>query len=72
MIDSSLYAPSHQFTQSAGAVKYTKCTSTERSPLPTTLNNLELWGMRGTYSLPSLPGPFWLGVIGTDRVLSVG
>ena len=33
---------------------------------------LELWGMRSTPSLPSLPGPFWMGVVALDRVLSMG
>ena len=31
---------------------------------------LELWGMRSTTS--SLPGPLWPGVVGLDRVLSMG
>ena len=33
---------------------------------------LELWGMQSTPSLPSLPGPLWPGVVGPDRVLSMG
>ena len=33
---------------------------------------LELWGMRSTPSLPSLPGSLWPGVVAPDRVLSVG
>ena len=33
---------------------------------------LELWGMRITPSLPSLPGPLWPRVVTTDRVLSMG
>ena len=28
---------------------------------------LELWGMRSTPSLPSLPGPLWLGVVAPDK-----
>ena len=28
---------------------------------------LELWGMRSTPSLPSLPGPFWPGVVALDK-----
>ena len=28
---------------------------------------LELWGMRSTPSLPSLPGPLWPGVVTTDK-----
>ena len=33
---------------------------------------LELWGMRGTLSLPSLPDPLWPGVVAPDRTLSMG
>ena len=33
---------------------------------------LELWGMRGTPSLPLLPDPFWPGEVASDRVLSMG
>ena len=33
---------------------------------------LELWGMRSTPLLPSLPGLLWLGVVAPDRVLSMG
>ena len=33
---------------------------------------LELWGMRNTPSLPSLPGPLWAGVVAPDRVVSMG
>ena len=32
---------------------------------------LELWGMLGTSSLPSLPGPLWPGVLAPDKVLSM-
>ena len=32
----------------------------------------ELWRMRSTPSLPSLPGPLWPGVVAPDRVLSMG
>ena len=32
---------------------------------------LKLWGMQGTPSLPSFPGPLWLGVAAPDRVLSM-
>ena len=72
-------------TQSAGAVEYTDCIPTEgyNSPNecpvydPKQTNGeasvmLELWGMQSTPSMPSLPGPLWLGVVATDRVLSVG
>ena len=30
---------------------------------------LELWGMRSTPSLPSLPGPLWTGMVVPDRIL---
>ena len=33
---------------------------------------LELWGMRSTPSLPSYPGPFWLGVVAPYKALSMG
>ena len=33
---------------------------------------LELWGMRSNASLPSLPGPFWPGIVASDRVLLMG
>ena len=33
---------------------------------------LELWGMRSTPSLPSVPGLLWLWVVALDRVLSMG
>ena len=33
---------------------------------------LKLWGMRSTYSLPSLLGPLWPRVVAPDRVLSIG
>ena len=32
----------------------------------------EFWGMQSTLSLPSLPGPLWLGVVAHDRVLPMG
>ena len=33
---------------------------------------LELWGMRYTPSLPSLPSPLWSRVVASDRALSMG
>ena len=33
---------------------------------------LELWRMRSAFLLPSLPCPFWSGVVAPDRVLSMG
>ena len=33
---------------------------------------LEVWGMRSTPSLPSLPVPLWLGMVALDRVPSMG
>ena len=32
---------------------------------------LELWRMRSTLSLPSLPGLLWPGVVTSDEVLSM-
>ena len=32
---------------------------------------LELWRMRSTPSLPSLPGPIWRGAVETDKILSM-
>ena len=32
---------------------------------------LELWEMLSTLSLPSLPGPLWLGAVSPDRALSM-
>ena len=71
--------------QSTGAVEYTNCISAEGLGLPNECPRyyskqsdgevpvmLELWGMRRTPSLPSLPGPLWLEVVAPDRVLSMG
>ena len=33
---------------------------------------LKIWGMQTASSLPSLPGPLSPGVVGPDKVLSVG
>ena len=33
---------------------------------------LEIWGMRSTPALPSLPGQLWLEVVATYRFLSMG
>ena len=32
----------------------------------------EIWGMRSTLLLPSLPGPLWPGVVAPDKALSMG
>ena len=75
-----------EIAQSAGAVEYTDCTSAEGvRPSPNECPGydpkqsdgevpavLELWGMRSTPSLPSLPGPLWPGVVAPDRALSMG
>ena len=72
--------------QSAGAVEYTDCTAAEvKDPPPNEFPvydtkqsdgevpvMLELWGLRSTPSLPSLPGPLWVGVVAPDRALSMG
>ena len=69
----------------AGAVEYNDCTyAEERLPPPNVCPGygtkqsdgeapvmLELWGMQSTPLLPLLPGPFWLGVVASDRVLSM-
>ena len=72
------------FAQSAGAVEYTDCTSAEGYP-PNECPGYdtkqsdgevpavpELWGMRSTPSLPSLPGPLWPGVVAPDRAPYMG
>ena len=33
---------------------------------------LELWGVRRSPLMPSLPGPLWPGVVALDRFLSMG
>ena len=71
--------------QSAGAVEYTDCFSAEGWDPPNECPGydtkqsdgevpavLELWGMRSTPSLPSLPGPLCPGVVAPDRALSMG
>ena len=62
--------------QSAGTVEYTdpnECpgydTKQSDGEVPVVL---ELWGMRITPSLPSLPGPLWPGVVAPDSTLSMG
>ena len=46
--------------------KYSKQSDGEIPVMP------ELWGMRTTPSLPSLPAPLWPGVVAPDRVISMG
>ena len=72
--------------QSAGAVKYTDCTSGKGVRLPhhkcleydTKKSNgevpvmLELWWMLSTPSLALLPSSLWPGVVAPDRVQSIG
>ena len=60
--------------QSVGAVEYpNECpgydTKLSDGEVPAVL---ELWGMRSTPSLPSLPGPLRPGVVAPDRPLSMG
>ena len=70
--------------QSAGAVEYTDCFSAEgydshndcpwydsKQSNGEALVMVELWGMRGTHLLPSLPGPLWPGVVAPNNVLSM-
>ena len=74
-----------QFAQLAGAVEYTDFTSAEgqysanECPGYDTKQSdgkvpavLELWRIRSTRSLPSLPGLLWPGVVAPDRALSLG
>ena len=63
--------------QSAGAVEYTdlpnECPGYDTKQSDGEVSAvLELWGMRSTPSLPSLPGPLWPGVLAPDRALSMG
>ena len=71
--------------QSAGAIEYTDCITAEglnsskecpgydmkqsngEAPVM-----LELWVMRSTPLLPSLPGSLWPGMVEPDKVLSMG
>ena len=69
-----------------GVVEDTDCFSAEGKSLPHNkcpgygtkqsdregLVMLELWGMRSTPSLPSLPGPLWPGVVAPDKALFMG
>ena len=73
--------------QSAGAIEYTDCISAEgktsaphpnECPAYDTKQSdcevpvlLEPWVMRSTHTLPSLPGPLWLGVVAPDRALYI-
>ena len=67
---------------SAGAVEYADCISVEGytphecSDNDTKLSDgeapvQEFWGKRNTFSLPSLPGPLWQGVVAPHRVPSM-
>ena len=72
--------------QSAGAVEYTDCPSTDaEDPPPNECPGystkefdgevpvmLELRGMRSTTSLSLLPGPLWPGMVVPDRAQSMG
>ena len=73
------------FTQSAGAVENTNCTSAavktsspNECPRYDTKQSddevpvmLGLWEMRSTPSLPLLSGPLWPGMVAPDRALSM-
>ena len=59
----------YSVAQSAGAVEYTDCfsgydTKQSNGEVPAML---ELWGMRSTPLLPSLPGPLRPGVLAPDK-----
>ena len=70
--------------QSAEAIEYTDYISAEGQDPPQRVSRydtkqsdaeapvmLELWGMRSTPSLLSLPGPLWRRVVAPNRVLWV-
>ena len=75
-----------RLAQSTGAVEYTDCFSAEgldpppnKCPVYDSKQSdgavpviLKRWGMQSTPSLLSLPGPVWLGMVPSDRVLSMG
>ena len=55
---------------SAGAAEYTDCIFPNECPRYDTKQSdgkasvmLELWELQSSSSLPSLPGPLWLGVV---------
>ena len=70
-----------EIAQLAGALEYTNCTSAEgERPSPQRVSwydtkqsdgevpvMFELWGMRSTLLLPSLPGSLWPGVVAPDK-----
>ena len=66
---------------SGKAVEYTDCISEDSSNKRTRYDTkqfngevpvmLELWGMRNTPSMLSLPGPLWPSVVTPDMVLSM-
>ena len=59
-------------------MEYTDCISNEYPIYDTKPSDgeapviLELWKMKSTLLLPSLPGPFWPGEVALDRALSMG
>ena len=71
--------------QSAGAEEYVDCFSADgktpanECPVYDAKQSdgdvpvmLELWGIRSTPSLPSLPRSLWPGVVALDWILSIG
>ena len=79
--DAIVNSISELIAQSAGAVEYTDYFSVDTfwiCPEYDTKSDdevpvlLELWGMRSTPSLPTLPGPLWPRVVTPDRILSIG
>ena len=71
--------------QSTGVADYTDCISAEGQDFLNKCSGYdtkqsdgvalimqELWGMRITHLLPSLPGPLWPWVVASDRILSMG
>ena len=74
-----IYIYIYILAQVAGAVEYTGCTPTNACPVYDTKQSvgdvpvmLDIWGLRTTPSLPSLPGPLYPRQVAPARVLSMG
>ena len=70
----------HLDALSAGAAEYINCISVSPNECPIYDTKqpdgeapvmLEFWGMWSTLLLLWLPGPLWLGVVASDRVISM-
>ena len=70
--------PIISLAQSAEAVETPAASLQRGKTVPTSVldndtkrSDGEVWGMRSTPLLPSLPDPLWPGVVAPDRVLSM-